>query len=102
MDRRQISWRAVFAYNMRFAGGVIMLFFAWLCWHGASPEWWGLYLFAMLGFAGGGAHMIGTLTDLIKLMRRVREWNRYQDMGTTPKADPMADRKRLEDGGLIK
>lgn len=102
MDKRRISWRAVLAYNARFAGGVIILAYGWLCWHWASPEWRGLYLIGLICLLGGSVHMIGTLIDLIKLWRKTREWNRFQEQGVAPKADALADRKRLKDGGLIK
>lgn len=102
MDKRRISWRAVLSYNARFAGGVIILAYAWLCWHWASPEWWGLYLIAFIGGFGGGVHMIGTFIDLVRLLRKLREWNSFQAQGVAPKADPMADRQRLKTRGLIK
>ncbi|WP_297339524.1 hypothetical protein [Pseudophaeobacter sp.] len=102
-SKQDIGWGKIFAINMQFAFGALILFLGWLCWQGVSVKWWGLWLLAVLCFAGGGCQVIIATVEAVKLFNRLRRWKRYQRLGSKPRADTMAHDEGFEthhNGGL--
>jgi len=79
-----------------------MLGYGWICWHGASPEWWGLGLVAILAFAGGAIHFIATVNQIVAMIIRDRKVDAYKKQGGIARADHLAKEQDLRRRGLIR
>ena len=87
--KQDIGWRPILRINGLFVSATIALFYGWLCWQMASPEWWAFWLVAMLSALGGALQLLRALFELIGLLLRLRRWRRFEASGVTPRADPM-------------
>lgn len=96
------SLKAIFQINVRFLVAMLALFYGWLCWRWASPEWWGLGLTTILMFIGGGGMFAAAGFKVVALVLRRREIADYKRQGGTPRADRMAGDRDLKDRGLIR
>ena len=97
-----IPWKRVWQINLRFLGGAIAFFYGWLCWQGASPTWWGLWLIGAVGLVGGGLRIVVTLFEVFGLILSLRPWRKITDKAAKPKADPKPVRDTMKDGGMLR
>lgn len=97
-----ITVRGILQVNLRAAGGCLVLFYGWLCWEMASPQYWGFWLAAVLGAAGGANLLIGALYKTHTLIGGQRRWNKLKNQGTEPRADHQPHRQDFKNGGMIR
>ncbi len=97
--KQDIGWKPVLRINALFASAFVALFYGWLCWQMASPEWWGFWLIAFLSGFGGALQFLRATFETIGLLLRLRRWRRFENSGVTPRADPMVKDADFERGG---
>ncbi|GAA6176727.1 hypothetical protein [Sulfitobacter pacificus] len=89
-SKQDIGWPKIFAINMQFAFGALILSLGWLCWQNVSVKWWGLWLMAVLCFVSGACQWIAAFAEAIKLFKNLRRWKKFERLGAKPRADRMA------------
>lgn len=92
---QDVGWGAVLKVNAKMAVGLIAVGYGWLCWQPDSPQYYGFWIIAVLCFAGGSLSILGACVEALRLILRLRRWKRYQSIGTTPRADRMAQEDEL-------
>ncbi|KAA3516963.1 hypothetical protein GOZ96_12350 [Agrobacterium vitis] len=102
MINKEPSLRTIIDINGRFIAAMLALFYGWLCWQWASPEWWGLGPIAILCFIGGGTHMIATIFKVVAIIRRRSAVRTFERQGGKARADHMAGERDLKDRGMIR
>ncbi len=102
MIDKEPSLRTIININRRFILAALTLFYGWLCWQWASPEWWGFGLTAILCFIGGGAHIIATIFKVVSIIKRDRKIDKFERQGSKARADHMASERDLKYRGMIR
>tara|TARA_R110002072_G_scaffold266193_3_gene425045 strand:+ start:1930 stop:2247 length:318 start_codon:yes stop_codon:yes gene_type:complete len=97
-----ITARRILQINAQAAGGILALFYAWLCWQMVSPEWWGFWLVAVLSGIGGGILMIQAISQAVRAILSQRRWRVLTRQGTTPRADRQPVHDDFKDIGMIR
>ena len=97
-----ITGRGILEVNARAAGGILALFYSWLCWQMASPEWLGFWLISVLSGVGG---VILLIQDTIKAGQQIlgqRSWRVLTRQGVTPRADKRPGPDDFKKTGMIR
>jgi len=99
---QRITPRQILQVNARAAGGIVALFYSWLCWQMISPEWWGFWLVAVLSGIGGAVLMIQAVSHAVKAILSQRRWRVLTRQGATPRADKRPSPDDFKNGGLFR